>query len=67
MTQYENITSLNAHLEESDAPEYCTFQEPDEYENRMRKIKAIQENDCKLLSTFPKYINAEGKIIKLEF
>jgi hypothetical protein len=44
---------------------YCLVQETKAYEDVLTYVASIEENGSKMLSPFPKYIDADGKVQKL--
>jgi hypothetical protein len=43
---------------------YCLVQETKSYEDVLTYVASIEENSSKMLSPFPKYIAADGKVQK---
>ena len=58
------LKSLDEYLSKSKNQEYCQLQESINYQESVKKISELQENDCYLLSSFPKLIDNDGKVVK---
>lgn len=59
------LNDINQYLVDNAAPMYCLVQETKAYEDVLTYVVSIEENSSKMLSPFPKYIDADGKVQKL--
>ena len=62
----EFLTELNASLIRRENPNYCLLQNYTSYEEAIEWVKNIEENDCRLLSHFPKYVDKAGNVITFD-
>ena len=65
ITDNEELSELNRKLQEKGSPDYCLIHEGIAYTDAAKLISSLDTNNCKLLSKFPKYIDAEGKVVHL--
>lgn len=65
LTADDNLRELNEELIKRGAPDYCLIHEGIVYEEAIAMIAAINENNSLLLSPFPKFIDKEGKVMKI--
>ena len=66
ITDDEFLTELNASLIRRENPNYCLLQNYTSYEEAIEWVKNIEENDCRLLSHFPKYVDKAGNVITFD-
>lgn len=64
ITDDDNLQELSTFLMQNNAPDYCLLQERIPYEESMKNIAEINENNSKLLSSFPKYVDADNVVRK---
>ena len=61
------LHTLNEYLSSHQAPDHCLRKERLPYETTISNLAALNENDSKLLSPFPKYVAEDGTVKKFEF